>query len=368
MRLEIGGREILPGFITAQDFFGSPERNLSISDVFVSVRAFADGGASFAAGFVGLVLAATTVFSRKHDYKHAVLIWATVLSMILFLFFVPNRHHRMAAFPLGLALPFFVIRCPNPLLLLIMFINLAGASLYLIKGILLNSPVFIWTPWSSALCLLILGFAGLLWLSFRQQLAKAFLLPGLGILTAFSILSIATLLPGYEERRFSTWEVHWGNQRARNKDLQIQSDRADWARCWSRSAKLTEANGAVVAYSGSNLPYPLRGKNLRNEILSIPVTIDCKDPYFDWGHDTYKALSDPDSSLWLQRLQDHSVEVLCVFREEDGPWPREMDWALSSQDFFELHWRCEHAAVFSVNPHDPDWRPRREIHVAASED
>jgi hypothetical protein len=101
-----------------------------------------------------------------------------------------------------------------------------------------------------------------------------------------------------------------------------------------------------VAYSGSNVPYPLRGWQLRNEILSIPSTVDCEDPYFDWGRDPYKPASNRDSTLWLQRIRERSVDMLCVFREEDRPWPGEMDWALSSQDTFLLQWRSQHAAIF----------------------
>jgi hypothetical protein len=232
-----------------------------------------------------------------------------------------------------------------------MLINLAGASLYLLKGILLHSPVFIWTSWSNALCFMILGLAGLLWRSIRQRPPRPLPLARLGILIAMAVFSIATLLPSYEKRRFTVWEAYWGNQRSRVEGLQLQSDRADWAKCWSRSAQLTEGRRSVVAYSGFNLPYPLRGRHLRNEILSIPGTIDCKDPYFDWRHDAYKAHSHLDSTLWLQRIQDHSVEVLCVFRKESGPWPHEFSWALTNERDFQLRWRAEHAAVFSVNSH-----------------
>lgn len=348
LQLVIAGHELLPGFITSQDFFESPERNLSIGEVFVSVRAFADGGASFAVGLVALLLASITALRRKLEYKRTVVTWAAVLSMIIFLFLVPNRHHRMAGFPLGLALPLVALRFSSPLLIFVMLINLAGASLYLAKGILLGPGAFAWSPWSTALSLLILAVVGLIWSTshrriFRRFLPIAYVLVGLG-----AVLTIAALEPDYEDRRFHAWEAYWGTLRSRAKGFQIQSDRADWANCWSQNARLTSANPSTVAYSGSNVPYPLRGHYLRNEILAIPSTIDCDDPYFDWGHDQFEQLSDPDSTLWLKRIKDHSVDVLCVFREENQPWPREMDWALYYDQDFELRWRAQHAALFSV--------------------
>ncbi|HET9888340.1 MAG TPA: hypothetical protein VFR10_12615, partial [bacterium] len=279
-------------------------------------------------------------------FKKTVVTYATVLAMVVFLFLIPNRHHRMAAFPLGLALPLFVLRSPTPLILIVQLINLGGASLYLIKALLLRSPVFLWNSWSTALCLLILGLAGVICFSFDQESWKR--LPArLAILASAAVLLIATLLPSYEARRFAAWQTHWSNQRARAKGLKIQSDRADWANCWSCSAELTRGGRSVVAYSGSNLPYPLRGNSLRNEILSIPIA-DCGDPYFDWGHDCFKPSSETDSTRWLQRIRDHGVDVLCVFREETRPWPREMDWALEDRADFELRWQAEHAAIFSV--------------------
>jgi hypothetical protein len=349
LRGSIAGHEILPGFVDSDFFFESAEMTLGFSELFVSVRAFADGGVGFLAAIVGIVIAARVLLSRpEHEERIAAV--AALASTIAFFFFVPYRYHRFAAFPLGLTLPFFVRRAPPPVFLGAIFVNLAGASLYLGKEMILGPRTITWTPWSTVLVLMIIATAGLGFALTRVRRSKGFATPAWLVAGVAALLTIAALEPGYEERRFDAWKLRWSHERVRAKGFAIQADRADWANCWARVAEYTGDRPSKVAYAGSNLPYPLRGKRLRNEVFAVPPTTDCEDSYFDWGNDMFNPTSDLDSTAWLRRIWERGADLLCIFREEGKQWTPELEWAAARPADFEPLWRSDHAALFAVRP------------------
>src|SRR5262249_54130320 len=116
--------------------------------------------------------------------------------------------------------------------------------------------------------------------------------------------------------------------------------------------------GSRVAYAGTNLPYYLMGKGLRNEVRYVNI-----DRHRDWLlHDYHREALDhgrgpwpnsrpgwdrirPDYSAWLANLDAEGIQLLVVTRVNRGEgehnvadaegFPIERQWAESHPDRFQ---------------------------------
>jgi hypothetical protein len=160
--------------------------------------------------------------------------------------------------------------------------------------------------------------------------------------------------------------------------LEPQSERfvsypafADFYMGWQRLEAGSGPRGSRVAYAGTNIPYYLFGKGLRNEVRYVNV-----DGHRDWLlHDYHRRAladgkgtwpnprpgwdrSDPDFSAWLANLDAEGIGLLVVTRvnpaegshnvaDRDG-FPIERGWAEAHPERFEL--------IYGVRENDPWFR------------
>jgi hypothetical protein len=140
---------------------------------------------------------------------------------------------------------------------------------------------------------------------------------------------------------------------------------------WQRLEAGSGPKGSRVAYAGTNIPYYLLGKDLRNEVRYINV-----DRNRDWLlHDYHRRAlgdgegtwpnprpgwdrSDPDFPAWLANLDAFGIGLLVVTRvnpaegshnvaDRDG-FPIERVWAESHPERFEL--------IYGLRENDPWFR------------
>jgi hypothetical protein len=147
---------------------------------------------------------------------------------------------------------------------------------------------------------------------------------------------------------------------------------ADFYAGWQRLQTASGPAGSRVAYAGTNIPYYLFGKHLRNQVRYINV-----DAHRDWLlHDYYREAlsqgrgtwpnprpgwdrSDPDYSAWLRNLDAARIDLLAVTRVNPGEgshnvadqelFPIERSWADSHPDrFVPLYGRIENDPWFRL--------------------
>jgi hypothetical protein len=162
------------------------------------------------------------------------------------------------------------------------------------------------------------------------------------------ILLLSQFQRSYAESRYAQWEESWSHTYDRSAGFRAMEDRADWSRCWTQLASQTHGRAVVVSYSGVNLPYPLRGHDLKNRVYFVPANRSTEDPWFYWGSTCYDPSEAKSSSLWLARLESLDVEYVCAFRFAEGPWPIEFNWATASPATFRVAWQSPNAAIFQI--------------------
>jgi hypothetical protein len=146
---------------------------------------------------------------------------------------------------------------------------------------------------------------------------------------------------------------------------------ADYLPGWVALEGRTGGGGARIAYAGTNLPYYLMGKGLRNEVHYVNV-----DAHPDWLlHDYHRrAIGQgrpnwpgtrpgwdrvhPDFDAWLANLEAQGIQVLVVARVNpvEGPYnvadaegfPIERVWADAHPELF--------TPLYGVDPPDPLFR------------
>jgi hypothetical protein len=107
-------------------------------------------------------------------------------------------------------------------------------------------------------------------------------------------------------------------------------------------------HGARIAFCGAYF-YNFSGRNARNTLLSIPVTLSGKPD----NHD-YRSLEEMRTpgpyELWLKRLFDAKADYLLVDTSTfAAPNPRlELDWALAHPETFVKRFEAEGLTLFSI--------------------
>lgn len=146
----------------------------------------------------------------------------------------------------------------------------------------------------------------------------------------------------------------------------------DYALAWQQLELRSGRAGVRVAYAGTNIPYYLMGKGLRNEVRYVNI-----DEHRDWLlHDYHQTAAGrneptlwptprpgwdrirPDFEAWLDNLRAESIQVLVIARTkpEDGDFnvadslsfPIERTWAESHPELF--------VPLYGIVEQDPEMR------------
>jgi hypothetical protein len=145
----------------------------------------------------------------------------------------------------------------------------------------------------------------------------------------------------------------------------------DFYRGWHRLDSVSGPAGSRVAYAGTNIPYYLFGRNLRNQVRYVNI-----DRHRDWLlHDYHRFAmaegrgtwpnprpgwdrADPDYDAWLGNLDAEGIQLLVVTRVNPGEgshnvadgeqFPIERQWADSHPERF--------APLYGQMEHDPWFR------------
>ena len=115
----------------------------------------------------------------------------------------------------------------------------------------------------------------------------------------------------------------------------------DYYRGWLALDRYAGADGARIAYAGTNLPYFLLGPGLKNTVRYVNINghpdwlmhdyhrvavAEGRPNWPDYQPDWDRLEADPDA--WLSNLQADRIELLVVARpNRDTPWPIERRWA-----------------------------------------
>lgn len=158
----------------------------------------------------------------------------------------------------------------------------------------------------------------------------------------------------------------WVNWRSYVESLPAMADLA-WeekyphlGKAWSFIRNSTPPD-AVVAYTGTYLTYPLMGRDLRREVLHVPVssTVTSLDrlPKFDAPMSARNMLRtvipagevNADQSLWLRRIDEAGVSYLLINLQPpaNAPTPVEWRWVQRDRRFERVFW-SGNVAVFAV--------------------
>ncbi len=159
----------------------------------------------------------------------------------------------------------------------------------------------------------------------------------------------------------------------------------DYARGWTVLDRLSPPKGTRVAYAGTNLPFYLMARNLRNDVFYVNI-----DAHPDWLlHDYHRTAADrgdppvwdtprpgwdrvhPDYPGWLANLRRDRIALLVTTRANpiDGPFniadaegfPIERVWADAHPESFELLYPRESPdplfRLYRVRPSAIETRP-----------
>jgi hypothetical protein len=164
----------------------------------------------------------------------------------------------------------------------------------------------------------------------------------------------------------------WQAQRqTRIRPLATYPQFADYLPGWIALEGRTGTGGARIAYAGTNLPYYLMGKGLRNEVRYVSI-----DGHRDWLLHDYHRRSigqgrpnwpgtrpgwdrvHPDFEAWLANLEAQGIQILVVARAN----PLEGSYNLADAEGFPIErvWADAHPEFFTLlygdDPPDPLFR------------
>lgn len=158
----------------------------------------------------------------------------------------------------------------------------------------------------------------------------------LGGTTAMIVLfSITSLAVATRDYRYEAWESY------------VDGSIGDGWR-WIEGA--SAERGTVIAYTGSNLPYPLYGSRYQNPVLAVPLDGDTSATHYGFGRRFNSAPVVPDQARWMRSLADLGVEYLFVssFLTEAVEFPLEDAWARDNPNRFSLVHANERTRIYSV--------------------
>jgi hypothetical protein len=352
MEIVFGGSTIFPGSVASDAYFQHPTARLTLARFFASPRALLDFGPAFA-----LLLAVP--FAAQPE-RGSIRMTAIVLVLVLFVFLVviPYRENRHLFVPLGLccallgplparlrrAIPWLVILHVPPTL------YYWGKDLVL-GGVHPRHAVLV-----PAIALVVIALSPGWRRAIRRRLPgpiprRPLPAAGAAVLVAGLWTALALAHEGYHRHRYDGWLRFWSTRFESREGFRYRRDRAETAQAWGRIAELTRDTASTIAYVGNNLPYPLTGYGLANEVLVVPRANGSAFTGFrkrDFAREPTES-----AEVWLERTEELGVDYLCVFRQDaaDDParaLPIEAEWADARPGTFELIYRTDAARIYRV--------------------
>jgi hypothetical protein len=374
LHLALAGRTLFPGARAAGEYFGSALHQPALDALAVSPRALLDLGPMVPFCLVGALvslLGAGRIRSRAASTSYATPM-AALLGIALFLLAIPYREPRHVLVPASLAIAVLPGLVPErtsarsvPWLLgLLPGLNLPATLFYWAKDLARVGP----GPRHASAVAAVVALSILLWRSSHRTAA-----PGTApsppnragpslwrALLAGSLILVllSALLAAYESRRFAQWERYWSTRYPRGT-REARADFAEAARAWRVVAERTRSIPTLVAYAGTNIPYPLAGYGLRNEVLFVPRNSNWESWHFDWTTRVPDPFGRPSLDSWLSNVRRLAPRYLCIFRELKGNdpqerFPIEAAWADAHRGMFRLAWATRWARIYEVEPGQAD--------------
>jgi len=119
-------------------------------------------------------------------------------------------------------------------------------------------------------------------------------------------------------------------------------------------------HGTTVAYTGTNLAFPLWGPDLSNRVVYVNVAGAAGDRLHDFGRRLPPGWRAPSAEpapyrdgasfdVWLRNLRAAHAQTLFV-AAEGGQFPIERDWADAHPELFQLRYGSDPARVYQIVP------------------
>jgi hypothetical protein len=363
LEVTLAGRTLLHGTRSLGQYFGSELHQSLLATFVASRRAVLDIGPAMPI-FIGSSVIALAVGLRDESRRILSGVAATaLLALILFLIAVPYREPRHLLPPIALAIAVTPAIIPERIVslssrgsaALILLLNAPFTLFYWGKDLLRAGP----NP-RHAIAALATGMVivaatrlsapGTIHAATQRSRARLVsCLAGVAVL-----LMLGSGLAIYESQRFAQWGRYWST-RIPWGSSEPRADLAEAASAWSLLADRTRHRAVTIAYAGANIPYPLAGFGLRNQVRFVPRNTRRESWHFDWSAPVPDPFSQPSSDSWLDNLRALDVRYLCVFREVEANdpmerFPIEAEWANASQEVFHSILKGEWVQVYEVLP------------------
>jgi hypothetical protein len=322
VEVQIGSFTLFEGLYTA-DIMRAWSKHYSVFDLDAFARVFLSAGA----GFVFAGLAALFLRFRKAEFSLAALL------LLIAWFVIPYQRARFM-------LPFDAVLAVSMGALSHLPKNRRIASILL--GIATASSLLLWPDWERFGVV----FAGVIGLFLPRVETHFSLRP-----VAWGALALLIIMLGLG---FSTY-------RERDPSYRVTSDLdASWA--WVHE----NVSGAHFAYAGVNLPFPLSGRDLQNQVSYANVNLGPKARVHDFGYTENTSTAEPgiyrreaSYSVWLQNLRELQIDRLFVSSlfpivakniEADAEgFPIERAWADAHPGVFRPIYENESVRIYSVD-------------------
>jgi hypothetical protein len=168
---------------------------------------------------------------------------------------------------------------------------------------------------------------------------------------AVIVLALTCASLAYAPARYDSWQRYWGSRYELERRDAPRADFRDMGASWKAIAEETEGRPAVIAYAGTNTPYPLSGSSFENRVRFVPRGSNARASLYDWGSTPSNGREPGDRASWLANLESERVRYLCVYgiasRENpDAAFPVEREWADRSPEELRLIWSADHARIY----------------------
>jgi hypothetical protein len=367
IHVEIGGLTILPGVRSPAHYYGEGILNVGWPEFLLSPRSMLEMGPLFTilAALPFVALFAFRGWRAVPEDPARFLSACAALAFLLITFILPYRVHRFvyavvalswflvavgvrswtaSTFAFRIAIPLLLVQAPIVLFYWAKDGWIAGVTPSHLWGIVLGLV--------SAALVAGAPARGIRWLSAPRI---RFACGAMGVALMLLLGTFWTVR--YERFRFERWERYWGTRHEwRNRD-EPRPDLRDWSLSWRYVAELTRIEPALVAFSGTNLPYPLGGFAMRNPVRFIPRTEGSRS-LWSWGPDLPRVDTPGTREDWERNMMRSGAKYLCVYRLARAPgqseFPVERVWADLDPVRYRLVWSRPHARVYSIRRRSVD--------------
>lgn len=368
IQVTIAGHTLLPGTRAMATYFGSGLHQSVWGALIASPRALLDLGIGLPACIAGAVVSVALPVRNGTPGKAAPI--AALLGLCLFLLAIPYREPRHLLVPAGLmiaVIPGLLARFNfdlhgRLLVAALPAINFPFAIFYWARDLAQSGPDLRHAIAGLAVSVLLISICCWIPSGLKRESHPRTSQVGRWSWQRIAIGAIAMFvclfgaLSWYEAGKFEAWERYWSTRVAWGEQI-AREDFADAGRVWRILAKKTRHDPCVIAYSGSNIPYPLAGFGLNNEVRFVPRNKTGSSWQYGWTRPVPDPFRDASVAAWRTNVTALGVRYLCIFREskENDPkerFPIEAEWA-DADPSFQPVWLATWARVYEVARRGP---------------